>query len=281
MPRSVRAGEHGHVPRITRLVLALLAVFTVGAAVTLPAASPASATTAVEAAEARMVELLKQDRASRGLPAVNVDPRLMTIARARSVDMATKHYFSHTQPDGQTASSMIKAAGIAWERIGEIIAYNSTSDLISSANGANNQWLNSSGHYAIITQPAYTHIGVGLAIDSSNGRRLWTAVWLDAPAGSVPAPTPTPPPVSTLPPSQWMIVRWSSTTASRAGLGTFSHYQVHRRVDGGHWAWWDFHQTVRAVRAWWSRGHVNELRVRAVDTRGRTGTWSSWFRYQP
>lgn len=276
MPGASAAREHPHVPRITRLALALLAVVTVGATLTLPAASPASASTTIEAAEARLVELLQQDRASRGLPPVSVDPRLMSIARARSVDMATKHYFSHTQPDGQTATSMIKAAGIAWERIGEIIAYNTTSDLIASAAGANTQWLNSSGHYAIITQPAYNHIGVGLAIDSSNGRRVWTAIWLDAPAGTVPAPEPSPTLVS-----QWMTVWWSSRIASRTGLGTFSHYQVHRRVDGGPWAWWDTYQPVRYVRAWWSRGHVNELRVRAVDTRGRTGTWSAWFRYQP
>ena len=284
-------------PQVTRLALALVAVIAVGAAVTLPAARPASAATAVELAEARLVDLLKADRSSRGLPPVAVDPRLMTIARARSTDMATKHYFSHTAPDGTTALSMAKAAGISYELFGEIIAYNTTSDLIASANGANTQWLNSSGHFAIITRAAYNHIGVGLAIDTSNGRRLWTALFLDAPAGSVPAPsptatpaptatprptaTPTPAPALALPQSQWMTVSWRSTLASRSGLGTFSHYQVQRRVDGGWWAWWDTYQRGAWVSAWWSRGHLNELRVRAVDTRGRAGTWTAWFAYRP
>jgi uncharacterized protein YkwD len=266
--------------KLPRRALVLAALVTALVTAGLPGAMLASASTEIEAAEARLVQLLQQDRTDRGLPPVLVDSRLMSIARARSVDMATKHYFSHTQPDGQTASSMIKAAGISWERIGEIIAYNTTSDLIASANGANGQWLASSGHYAIITQPAYNHIGVGLAIDASNGRRLWTAVWLDAPAGTAPSPTPTPTPAPS-PSSQYLNVWWSSSIASRSGLGTFSHYQVHRRVDGGWWSWWDKYQTVRYVRAWWSKGHVNELRVRAVDTRGRVGAWSAWFAYEP
>ena len=56
-----------------------------------------------------MVDLLNADRTAAGLVPVRVDARLMAIARARSVDMATKHYFSHTQPDGRNVFDILTA----------------------------------------------------------------------------------------------------------------------------------------------------------------------------
>jgi uncharacterized protein YkwD len=160
-----------------RLVPTLLSVVTTAALLVLPAAPTVSAATTVSQAEAKLVALLNNDRSTRGIRTVTIDTRLMSIARARSTDMARKHYFSHTQPDGRTAFTMMSAAGVRSSRSAETIAYNYTTDLGSSATGCNTQWMNSSGHRAIILTSAYTHVGVGVAIDSSNGRRYWTAVW--------------------------------------------------------------------------------------------------------
>ena len=64
----------------------------------------------ISQAEQAMVDALNADRTAAGLVPVQVDSRLMSIARARSVDMATKHYFSHTQPDGRNVFDILTAA---------------------------------------------------------------------------------------------------------------------------------------------------------------------------
>ena len=104
----------------------------------------------------------------------------MAIARARSVDMATKHYFSHTQPDGRNVFDILTRQHIAWYGAGEIIAWNNYPTSSSTAN-ANRQWMNSPGHKAIVLSTSYNYVGVGLAIDASTGKKLWTAVYIKGP----------------------------------------------------------------------------------------------------
>ncbi len=128
-----------------------------------------------------MVGLLNQDRTAAGLVPVQTDSRLMAIARARSVDMATKHYFSHTQPDGRNVFDILNAQHITWYGAGEIIAWNNYPGLDLSTANANSQWMNSPGHKAIVLSTTLNYVGVGLAIDASTGKKLWTAVYIKGP----------------------------------------------------------------------------------------------------
>ena len=41
--------------------------------------------------------------------------------------------------------------------------------------------MNSSGHKAIVMSTTMNYIGVGLAIDASNGKKIWTAVYIKGP----------------------------------------------------------------------------------------------------
>jgi uncharacterized protein YkwD len=253
-----------------RLLPFLLCILTVAATLGIPLATSVAALTPTDDAEAKLVQLLNADRTSRGLPGITVDQRLMSIARARSVDMATQHYFSHTAPDGSQVFSKVTAAGVPSRRTGEIIAYNYTTDFMTSAVEANRQWLASPGHYDIITTAQYTHVGVGLAPDVTDGRRYWTAVWADESGAAVPQPVVT---------SHYVTVRWTTTFAPRT-RGKWSYDQVQRRVNGGHWAWVSTKETDRNARAWWTKGAKNEFRVRMIDTAGRAGAWSAWHLYK-
>ncbi|MFI5261884.1 MAG: cell wall-binding repeat-containing protein [Candidatus Limnocylindrales bacterium] len=155
-------------------------------------ATATSATLTPIAAEAHELDLLNGQRSAVGLAPVAMDPRLQAIAEQRSMDMATLHYFSHTQPDGRTAVSMITAAGVAWSQMGEIIAWNSGYDSWgASADQAASDWHGSPPHYAIITTAAYTAAGVGVAYDASSGRTYWTGIFIQGP----PPPPPPPPPL--------------------------------------------------------------------------------------
>jgi len=143
-------------------------------------------------AEAHELDLLNGQRSAVGLAPVTMDPRLQAIAEQRSMNMATLHYFSHTQPDGRTALSMIDAGGIDWSRMGEIIEWNAGyGSWGPSADEAATDWRNSPPHYAIITTAAYTAAGIGVAYDATSGRTYWTGVFIQGP----PPPPPPPPPL--------------------------------------------------------------------------------------
>jgi uncharacterized protein YkwD len=268
-------------PRRAALLLATLATL-----MSVPAFAPAStlaadttlATTStdvtVDQAEAEMVRLLNEDRTTRGIAAVRVDPRVMTIARARSTDMATKGYFDHLQPDGRTVFDMIQAAGIAWSSAGEIIAWNTWPTLLSSAAAANQGWLDSPGHYAILTDSSYNSLGVGLAVDST-GKKLWTAVFVREPTTTVTSVTTVAAPsrpsfrVTLSANHHHAYLRWGTPTAP-AGI---KYYQVQKRVGTGAWAMILRTTAHSATRYTYLHRHYR-FRVRAIDTLGHAGTWS-------
>jgi uncharacterized protein YkwD len=125
------------------LVVGLLAAFVVA-----PGTAAAADAMTISQAELAMVDALNVDRTTRGLVPVRIDSRLMAIARARSVDMATKDYFSHTQPDGRQVFEILSAQKITWYYAGEIIAWNNWPTLETSIAAANTGWLNSPKHKA-------------------------------------------------------------------------------------------------------------------------------------
>ena len=105
-----------------------------------------------------------------GAQPVIMDPRLQAIAEQRSMDMATLHYFSHTQPDGRTALSMIEAAGIQWSGMGEIIEWNKGyGSWGPSADEAATDWHGSTRARDDPTDAAYTAAGIGVAYDPTTG----------------------------------------------------------------------------------------------------------------
>src|SRR6476659_9351324 len=148
--------------------------------------APASAAAAtdpwtVSPAEQALLDHLNADRAAADLVPVRADSRLMAIARARSQDMATKHYFSHTQPDGRLVFDILNQQGITWYGAGEIIAWNNYPTLELSAANANTQWMNSPGHKSIVMSTTLTYVGVGHGIDATTGKKLWPAVYIKGP----------------------------------------------------------------------------------------------------
>lgn len=248
------------------------------------AGSPAPAAAAdltVTAAEQAMLNLLNGDRTNAGLVPIRVDSRLTAIARARSVDMASKGYFGHTQPDGRTVFDIIQAKGIKWYGAGEIIAWNSMPTLTDSAAAANNGWLASSGHRAIVMSSSYNYIGVGLAVDVPTGKKFWTAVFLKGPdrtGGWVTLNPVAEPAIVRVASARYRMasVSWRGgdvrLVVLTAGL---RNYQVQARTDGGAWLWFSTSttSTSQGIRLW--AGHTYEMRVRACDRAGNCGTWRS------
>jgi uncharacterized protein YkwD len=126
--------------------------------------------------EAELLGRLNAERIAAGLPALVVDGDLVTIARIRSSDMATRNYFSHTSPDGQTAFTLLDQWGIPYSWAGENLARNNYPAGESAAVAAEDL-MASPPHRENILSPNYTRVGVGYAEDGS-GMRYFTIVFV-------------------------------------------------------------------------------------------------------
>jgi uncharacterized protein YkwD len=259
-------------------VLGIAALIAGGALGSAPAPAAAADLT-VPAAEQRMLGLLNAERAKVGLVALRLDPRLASIARARSVDMATKHYFSHTQPDGRKVFDFLAANRIKWYAAGEIIAWNNWPGLEDSAARARSDWMGSSGHRSIILSGSYNYVGIGVALDTASGRWLWTGVFMKGPdrtGGWVTFGPVADPFVSTAAAARYRTVTigWRGGDIRLAVLTAgLKHYQTQVRTDGGPWSWLSTATTTRSrnLRLW--QGHEYDFRARACDRVGNCGSW--------
>ena len=263
--------------RTRRLAPLALALF--GLLISIQAPTAVSATTAIDRAEAEMIRLINQDRAARGLVAYRSYGILNKIAGARSYNMASRHYFGHRQPDGRTAFDLIDASGIRWYAAAEDIAWNNNNDAMGSAAMANSQWMASSAHRAAILSTSYNYVGVGLAVDSSNGHRMWTALFVKAPdhTGAWAAFNALPSADSlttqaTSPRSVTVSWRGSDVRLTTLTAG-FDHFQVRRKTDSNPWGYLA-HSTTKKSRTFTAYpGHVYRYSVRSCDRRDNCGRW--------
>jgi uncharacterized protein YkwD len=114
-----------------------------------------------------VINLINQERAAEGLPALTANSKLTSAARRHSADMACTDTWSHTGSDGSTPASRISDAGYSWSRVTENIA--ASSSQYFSPSSVVNLWMNSPGHKANILDPNVIHIGVGFRFFDNGG----------------------------------------------------------------------------------------------------------------
>jgi uncharacterized protein YkwD len=230
--------------------------------------------TAASTADQKAFDLINDQRTSRGLTKLRLDTRILTLANDRAVYMAENDLLSHTHAGGKAVWDLMTDRGIVWYGAGEIIAYNSTTNLTSSAAGAVSQWLHSAPHKAIMLSTAYDYMAFGVAVSSKTGRRYWAGVFLKGPdrtgAWSKILSVSKHPISAT---KSHVTLRWDGDdTKLQVLTAGFKLFDIQRREDGG--AWFDYGtRTTRSTTRTWTRGHVWEFRVRAQD---KVGNWGSW-----
>lgn len=130
-----------------------------------PAETPATpdADTLDEYAQ-EVIRLTNEERAKAGLPALEVNDKLMQAAAIRAEEITEK--FSHTRPNGTDASTICDEVGI--ELTARVIFAENIvkSTVLSSDIAANNMqaWMNSEGHRNQILRNDLSEIGVAYAI---------------------------------------------------------------------------------------------------------------------
>ncbi|HXH21193.1 MAG TPA: CAP domain-containing protein, partial [Dehalococcoidia bacterium] len=115
------------------------------------------------------------ERGRSGLAPLRLDAGLTSVAQRRAADMATRGYFAHTSPTGETAFSLIDAAGIPAPYAAENIGFNSYPEATSAASVLA-AFLASPGHRANILSSRFTRVGVGVAV-SASGIKYYAVVF--------------------------------------------------------------------------------------------------------
>ncbi|MEU2868678.1 CAP domain-containing protein [Streptomyces olivoreticuli] len=114
-----------------------------------------------------MADLVNAQRRAAGCGPVRLNDQLNLAAQRHSDDMATRHFFSHTNPDSTSPATRITAAGYRWTAYGENIAYGQR-----TAAEVMDTWMHSGGHRENILDCSFTDIGVGINHDPGGPR--WT-----------------------------------------------------------------------------------------------------------
>ena len=115
---------------------------------------------AASSAEHTLLQLLNEDRARNGLPALILDEELSRIARIKSQDMVNNNYFAHISPTYGNVRSMLKSFGVSYISAGENIARS------RSVYHSNAAFLSSEGHRRNMLSSTFTHVGIGVVVNA-------------------------------------------------------------------------------------------------------------------
>lgn len=119
--------------------------------------------------ESSLIQLINQERLSRGIGTLSQQSQLAAAARVHSEDMACNDFVSHTGSDGSLPWDRARAQGYSYSAIAENIFAGS-----SSAQSIFNGWMNSTGHRDNMLNPTYTEIGVGYQYWSDSTYKAYT-----------------------------------------------------------------------------------------------------------
>lgn len=132
---------------------------------------PAKAYQSPSVDEQYLLNLINQERTSRGLSALTYNNQLHEAAQAKAEDMLKNGYFEHISPSGKTPWIFIKTAGYDYLKAGENLAIDFT-----SVKGPVEGWMNSPTHRANILKADYEETGIAEVKGTYQGRETTIVV---------------------------------------------------------------------------------------------------------
>ncbi|HWX44552.1 MAG TPA: CAP domain-containing protein [Solirubrobacteraceae bacterium] len=110
--------------------------------------------------------LINQERERHGESALIANPKLAHAAQGHSTDMASRDYFSHTAPGGETPLDRMRSSGYIGAHqegyvVGENIAWGTL--WLATPQAIVGAWMASPGHRANILEARYRETGVGVS----------------------------------------------------------------------------------------------------------------------
>lgn len=116
-----------------------------------------------EGLELQLFDLTNSARVHHGVNAVKWDSLVQLTAHDHSLDMATNHYFSHTNLKGESPFDRMNEDGITYSVAGENLAYGQSSSVF-----AHEGLMNSIGHRDNLLKPDFALLGIGVAFNEEN-----------------------------------------------------------------------------------------------------------------
>lgn len=111
-----------------------------------------------------MVRLVNQERVANGLRPLQVNDKLVEVARVKARDMISNNYFSHTSPTYGSPFDMLKKFGVGYSYAGENLAGAATVER------AHVNLMNSTGHRQNILNSNYSEVGIGVVNGGPYGK---------------------------------------------------------------------------------------------------------------
>ena len=158
------------------------------------AAAPDETEADTEAVCRQIVELTNELRKEHGLPALELDDKLMEAAQVRADEMAASSVYSHTRPDGRQRATVTDCPYTA-ENIHCVSTQRAKDPNQELAKIVVNEWAASGTHLDAMLDKDCSGIGVGIAkgVNPTTGKDSWYCVqwflraghtisWVDEPA---------------------------------------------------------------------------------------------------
>ena len=130
-----------------------------------------------EAARTAVLEAVNRFRLERGRPPVRRDARLDQAAQGHAEDQLRRSYYEHRSPEGGTAASRARAAGVR----SSLVAENIAKGLFTPAETVD-RWMDSSGHRKNILLRRATATGLGVAVGPGE-EECFDVLWVQLFAG--------------------------------------------------------------------------------------------------
>jgi uncharacterized protein YkwD len=169
------------------------------AAVVIASTGPAAAATRTEqrlestSAQSDLIALVNVHRLNNGLQPVSSNGALTAAAAWMAGDMAAKNYVGHVSSDGRSPTQRMSAFG-----------YPATSMYTGEDLGAGHRtasavfagWQASAAHNAVLLNPNYNAVGIGLVYNPSSTYKWYWAADFGGPGGTVKVVIPPHPPTA-------------------------------------------------------------------------------------
>jgi uncharacterized protein YkwD len=166
------------------------------AALAIGSSGPARAATHVDhpntgaGAQSELIVLVNAYRANNGLQAVSSNSALTAAAEWMAGDMAAKNYIGHVSSDGRSPTQRMSAFGYPASSMytGEDLAagYGTASAVLAG-------WQASAAHNAVLLNPSYNAVGIGLVYNPSSTYKWYWAADFGGPGGTVKVVVPATP----------------------------------------------------------------------------------------
>ncbi len=117
-------------------------------------------TAEIKEMELQIIHSINSIRKEQGLNTLKQNERLVLIAREYSYNMASKNFFAHISPEGETLAERACAVGRPYKLVGENLF--KTTNIKNPLSIVVKGWMESPGHRENIMRSQFTETGVGV-----------------------------------------------------------------------------------------------------------------------